>query len=364
MTAPMNCPGQDRPSSKAGRGLGAGVLSDVEVSIVVPTFRRQDQLAALIPRCFAQAGIDWGMAEIIVVDNCPQQSARPLVEMLRTTFGPSLRYVTEKRPGVSHVRNAGIRAARGRFIGFIDDDELPGDNWLMGMLACQRRFEADVVLGPVHPHFVTPGADDDGFLRKTFTQTSECPSGTRVEPLSVLGVLLRRARCYRPMATNNALFAKARCITSDEPFAPALGHLGGEDVLFFSDLYLAGKNIVWCREAPVFERIPGERLALGYLLRKRYRNGQIASIICSMTTPRQYRRLFFSMLVGLLQVTIGGGFTVVSAFVSTTKTRAALCMVAGGLGKVLWMKPFHGQSYGAIADGGKVALTNAADIVA
>ena len=93
--------------------------TDIDVSIIIPTIRREQLLANLIPRCFAQLGFADGQVEVIVVDNCPLQSAKPMVERLSEKFGPSLRYLSEKRPGVSHVRNVGVRAAPGRIIGFI-----------------------------------------------------------------------------------------------------------------------------------------------------------------------------------------------------------------------------------------------------
>jgi hypothetical protein len=155
------------------------------------------------------------------------------------------------------------------------------------------------------------------------------------------------------MATGNALLNASRCIPSEEPFAPALGRLGGEDVLFFHNLYLSGKKVVWCREAVVREQIPPERLSLGYILRKRYRNGQITSLTCMMTRPRQYPRLAVSTLLGFTQVIVGGATAVLFAPFSSNKAKASLCTLVGGAGKLLWMKPFLGRSYGlsdALAD--------------
>ena len=327
--------------------------TDIDVSIIIPTLRREQLLANLIPRCFAQLGFGDGQVEVIVVDNCPLQSAKPMVERLSEKFGPSLRYLSEKRPGVSHVRNVGVRAARGRIIGFIDDDELPAETWLASMLACLKAHDADVVLGPVYPIFDSPEANNNAFICKTFTESSDRPTGTVIRPISLLHVLLRRPYCYRTMATGNALLNASRCIPSEEPFAPALGRLGGEDVLFFHNLYLSGKKVVWCREAVVREQIPPERLSLGYILRKRYRNGQITSLTCMMTRPRQYPRLAVSTLLGFTQVIVGGAAALLFAPFSSNKAKASLCTLVGGAGKLLWMKPFLGRSYGlsdALAD--------------
>ena len=214
------------------------------------------------------------------------------------------------------------------------------------MLACLKGFAADVVFGPVYPDLDPSQRNDGALISQTFTQSSDRPTGTVIKPVSPLRVLLRRPYCYRTMATNNVLLDKSSCVASEEPFAPALGRSGGEDVLFFHNLHLSGKRIVWCREAVVFEHLPPERLRIDYILRKRYRNGQITSLTSIMTQPRQYSRLVMSMLFGVIQVIAGGVGLALFVFFSDRKAKLFLCTLAGGAGKLLWMKPFVRQSYG------------------
>ena len=92
---------------------------------------------------------------------------------------------------------------------------------------------------------------------------------------------------------------------------------------FSITFYLSGKKVVWCREAVVREQIPPERLSLGYILRKRYRNGQITSLTCMMTRPRQYPRLAVSTLLGFTQVIVGGAAAVLFAPFSSNKASLA-----------------------------------------
>ena len=99
----------------------------VDVSVVIPTMRREAFLPALVERLFGQTGCGSVRLEVVIVDNCPNKSARGLVDDLRLEHGAALRSLTEKRPGVSHVRNTGVAAAAGSMIGFIDDDELPDE---------------------------------------------------------------------------------------------------------------------------------------------------------------------------------------------------------------------------------------------
>ena len=86
-----------------------------------------------------------------MVDNVPTSDAvRTLVE---AKDGPlRFRYVLESRPGLQRARNAGIAAAQGEIIAFVDDDEEPDSHWLAG-LACGFARGADIgcVSGMVVP---------------------------------------------------------------------------------------------------------------------------------------------------------------------------------------------------------------------
>ena len=71
-----------------------------------------------------------GLDEVIVVDNDPgtgdlQRRLEPF---------PGVRYVRERRPGLSHARNAGIRVATGDIILFTDDDVVVHPEWPLRMI--------------------------------------------------------------------------------------------------------------------------------------------------------------------------------------------------------------------------------------
>src|SRR5208283_5039376 len=70
------------------------------------------------------------VAEIIVVNNGPHLAA---VDEVARHHGA--RVVTEPRRGVSRARNAGIRAATGKIMAFLDDDSLADPDWLPLLLA-------------------------------------------------------------------------------------------------------------------------------------------------------------------------------------------------------------------------------------
>jgi glycosyltransferase involved in cell wall biosynthesis len=91
-----------------------------EVTVVIPTRSRWDLLSsAALPSAFGQEDVD---VEIVVVDDGSTDST---AEGVAGLGDPRLRLVRHARPrGVAGARNAGIEAAGGEWIAFLDDDDL------------------------------------------------------------------------------------------------------------------------------------------------------------------------------------------------------------------------------------------------
>jgi glycosyltransferase involved in cell wall biosynthesis len=102
------------------------------VSVIIPTYNRADLVMEAVASVRAQTYRDF---EILVVDDGSTDStpevlpAWPEVRMLRHP----------RRRGVSAARNTGVAAARGRWLAFLDSDDL----WLPDKLARQMAYLED-----------------------------------------------------------------------------------------------------------------------------------------------------------------------------------------------------------------------------
>jgi glycosyltransferase involved in cell wall biosynthesis len=94
--------------------------------VIVCTRDRAEPLASCLEAVVAQEYPDF---EVIVVDNAPAGTEVADLVASRTWPVP-VRRIVERRPGLSWARNAGLRAATGRFVAYLDDDERPGRDWL------------------------------------------------------------------------------------------------------------------------------------------------------------------------------------------------------------------------------------------
>jgi glycosyltransferase involved in cell wall biosynthesis len=116
-------------------GRAAALHGAPPASVIVCTRDRAAQLAGCLPAVLRQ---DYPDFEVIVVDNAgasdtgTDETAAALVARLNAagTGGVPLRLVTEPRPGLSWARNAGLAAASGKVVAYLDDDERSDRHWL------------------------------------------------------------------------------------------------------------------------------------------------------------------------------------------------------------------------------------------
>jgi glycosyltransferase involved in cell wall biosynthesis len=99
------------------------------VSVIIPTFNRWPLVGAAIKSVLAQS---YGDFELIVVDDgSTDDTAEQLAQ-----WGSRLLILKQPNRGVSAARNLAVRHARGRYLAFLDSDDL----WLPNKLAIQVAF--------------------------------------------------------------------------------------------------------------------------------------------------------------------------------------------------------------------------------
>ncbi|HWB49552.1 MAG TPA: glycosyltransferase family 2 protein [Stellaceae bacterium] len=298
-----------------------------ETSVVIPTFRRPADLARAVDSVAAQRGVP--AFEIIVVDNDPDGSARPIVQAMAAHSAVPIRYVLERRPGISHARNTGVACAAGRYLAFLDDDEDVEPDWLAHFLAALQEFAADAVVGPVLPRFPAAGPAIDAYRRRVYTRDARVPTGT---PLLRWNI-------------GNSFFDKARCFVTDEPFLPRLGRTGGEDTVFLRQLTRRGGKMVWCGEAVAWESVPADRLEPDYLLRRAFRGAQTTTFVCTTVQPRELGRALRLMAAGGVQVALYGPAGLMLKALNHERWLPVMAKAVGGLGKLLWHPSLHLRMY-------------------
>lgn len=103
-------------------------MSDIEISVVIPTRNRSEDLRACL-RALAEQDFPREKYEVIVCDDGSDEDISVVVDEFRQA-GFEARYLRRERKGPAAARNLGIRNARGSVVAMTDSDTLPDQSWL------------------------------------------------------------------------------------------------------------------------------------------------------------------------------------------------------------------------------------------
>lgn len=247
------------------------MMPNPRVTIAIPTFRRPERLQLLLDALPARiAECPGAEVDVLVVDNDPDRSGADPSEAAPLP----LRYVAEPTPGIAAVRNRVLDECRDSdLIAFIDDDELPLQDWLSSLLATHQQHGTTAVMGRVISVF-DETADPWVLATGTFDRRPR-PTGT---PLEVA-------------ASGNLLLDVAQVRRLGVRFDESLGLAGGEDTLFSRQLVHRGGTIVYCEESVTEDYVVASRLTRDWAIQRAYSAGNGVVHVALRLAPNPARRL-------------------------------------------------------------------------
>lgn len=126
----------------------------LQICVCICTYKRPLLLRRLLDALPKQlrGSIDFEVT-CTVVDNDASRSAETIVSGFCKDTGFPLRYECEPERNFAIVRNRAVDSSDGHFIAFVDDDEVPANNWLLNLMDALYSFGSDGALGPVRPYF-------------------------------------------------------------------------------------------------------------------------------------------------------------------------------------------------------------------
>lgn len=290
----------------------------IKAGICIATYKRPKMLDELLYRIH-HLDLEKNpevIIEIFIVDNDEKGSAQTVVNKWKRQLKWQLFYAIETRRGIPFARNRLVDLSKHNdFIAFIDDDELPHNDWLDNLLTVQKKFEADIVAGVVNPRF---GSTPPVWIRKIKKfNPAFCPTGA----------------ILKTCATNNVLIKRDIIDGLKSPFEEELALQGADDTLFFMKLFhQKGARIIWANSAIVEEKVPDSRLSAYWNVMRAYRTGNGLSLCDRYLYPKRKSWLFMRLLKGIGRVGYGILMLYSSIFRKELYLVPSLCNIFHGFG--------------------------------
>jgi glycosyltransferase involved in cell wall biosynthesis len=239
------------------------------IAVAICTYKRNDLLTRLLnaltvcaERVRSRAAIG-----VVIVDDTNEGLARPVAETFADRFELGLQYRISGKQNISLARNLAVETAMevGDWVGMTDDDCEPPPQWLEALLDLQQRTGADAVTG-----------------RMVRRVPESSPRWITEQPFLDLGVEERADQApMESAATFNSMLSSEWLKTHPNiRFDPAMGVIGGEDMVFFRAARAAGLAIRFSERGFVYENEPAERTTFGYQLYVYFWHGNSAALSC------------------------------------------------------------------------------------
>lgn len=117
-------------------------MNDPIISVIVPVYKVEQWLPACVDSLLAQEFLNF---ELLLVDDGSPDGCPELCEAYAQK-DERVRVIHRQNGGLSAARNTGIAAARGKYLAFVDSDDVVAPDYLSKMLEAAQGSDADMVV--------------------------------------------------------------------------------------------------------------------------------------------------------------------------------------------------------------------------
>ena len=116
----------------------------IKISVIIPMYNTEDYIGECLDSLLCQTFQDF---EVIVVDDCSTDGSLNVVKGYRPKFKGRLKIIESEKNsgGCAMPRNIGMKYAKGKYIFFLDSDDLIIKTTFEKLYNVAERFDADVV---------------------------------------------------------------------------------------------------------------------------------------------------------------------------------------------------------------------------
>lgn len=219
------------------------------ISIIIPVLNRQNEIEECVRSVFDQSYKNW---ELLIIDN---GSTDRTVEICQTLAAqePRIRLLSAPR-GVSLARNAGIDAAQGKYLFFLDSDDVIHPSLLETLLFTMEESGAGLSGTTSINIFQSQWAD--------FASRPKTHKGIGKTRFLTNNQALREIFQYTTPMNLIGGVMMLRSLVAETRFRPDL-HIG-EDFFFMYEVLIKGPDVIFVESKWYFARIHDNNLSGDY----------------------------------------------------------------------------------------------------
>lgn len=298
------------------------------LTVAVCTYNRAERLPKLIESLRALAApIPF---EILIINNNSTDDTLEVLKRLDVPHPVGLRVVTETQQGIPYARNRAVKECLDRnYMLFMDDDELPGSDFVSAAFQALEDLNADCVGGRVIIRFPASTGRPKWLTDSLLGFLAETDHG--IEPFQITDT-------STPIWTANvgyrmSIFREHPEIRFDTRYNRAgVGVGGGEDVIMFRTLLDRQFKLWYVPEMAVEHFVEDWKMRRVYFLKLHFDGGKRHG----QHEVGQYPRTIFGVPLFLMTKTIRDFFAGLGAYLRSDPEALRTVMTASHTAGTVW----------------------------
>ena len=118
-------------------------MGEIKISIIVPVYNGQKYIRTCLDSILNQT---YKNIELIIINDGSTDNSKTIIEEYVKRDKRIVAY-HQNNKGVSDARNKGLKYATGKWIWFVDSDDIPSKSFLSEVFKINLKRETDIIVG-------------------------------------------------------------------------------------------------------------------------------------------------------------------------------------------------------------------------
>lgn len=234
----------------------------VDFTVAIPTYNGAERLPKVLEALRSQINTESLSWAVLVVDNNSIDNTAEVFKQVQIDWPTniSLQYCVEPRQGAAYARQQAVRSAQSLWVGLLDDDSIPANNWVAQAYQFGKANpQAGAFGGQIHGEFESPPSPDFRRIQSFFAirERGENPHRYQPETLNLpptAAVVVRRDAWLESVPNTQQLVGRV-----------GRSMMGGEDFEVMLHMHHHGWEIWYTPAMHAYHQIPSWRLERDYM---------------------------------------------------------------------------------------------------